>query len=186
MKSSKRRSSLSTGAKLAAVALVFAIGIPIFKQTGYKMQAVDREKVLGSYAGNTTTVSRQLKGVNYLCKRTDCDVLANDSSVPGALDITANYGLNETSSRCNSAKDRSNRSICYWSNPTFTHSQCNVDKTFYRNKKYKNNLDSVGGRNQALSEDSENVVYYDCTKIAPTPKSNPTPTRKPTPRQTKS
>ena len=179
MKSSKRGTSPKYFLGLA-VSLVFLF--TVFSQSGYKMLVVDEDKVLGTSSA-TTTAKKNFNGVTYLCKKTNCDSVSKISSFDQNVLVKSQGDL------CKSVKDRDGKSVCYWNTDYFTTHQCNVDKSVYRNKDYKNNLSTVGGLNQALSGTSENIVYYDCTTVTPTLRPTKTPTRRqvstPTPKLTK-
>jgi len=178
MKSSKRRSSTSLGGKLAGLALVLSVLLLVFKQTGYKMKAPDGENVLGTSSNQTTRVTRTMNGVKYTCARTNCDKVKNISV------WEQDRGNDKSQGKvCKSVRDNKGNSICNWTTGYFSTHQCNVEKSIYRNKKFKGNASTPGGLNQAFTEDSENIVYYNCAKIPtiPTPtRSKPKPTPLPT------
>lgn len=169
MKSSKRGVSPMYFIGLAT-SLVFLFTVS--SQSGYKVRVVDEENVLGTSTPHTTTVTRTMNSVGYICKRTDCDKVANGGGLFGDDDdADSNNGNN-----CRAVKDSSNKSVCYWSNPTWTAAQCNVETSVYRNRGT-----DKGAQNLYFSENGENVVYYNCVKIVPTPKPTSKPMPTPTP-----
>lgn len=168
MKSSKRGVSPMYFVGLG-VSLVFLFTVS--NQAGYKVKVVDEEKVLGTSSA-TTTAKKNINGVTYLCKKTNCDAVDKIKSYEQNALVKSQGDL------CKSVKDKDGKSVCYWNTDYFTTHQCNVDKSVYRNKDYKNNLSTAGGLNQALSGTSENIVYYDCTTVTPTSIPTKTPTRR--------
>ena len=165
MKSSHKNSPLPnvfSGFALALVAVVgfFTVGTMLPKQQS-------QEAVLGA-SSPTSNVVRSFNGDKYLCRKTECDKVANGG---GALSDDTDEDANN-GPKCRSVKDSNQKSVCYWDNPIFTAAQCNVDKSVYRNRGTDR-----GALNLYFSEDAENNVYYNCRKlISPTPTRIPTPT----------
>lgn len=169
MKSSHKNSPLSnvfSGFALALVAVVgfFTVGTMLPKQQS-------QEAVLGA-SSHTSTVVRTFNGDKYLCRKTECDKVANGGGAwSDDTDEDANNGP-----KCRSVKDSNQKSVCYWDNPIFTAAQCNVDKSVYRNRGTDR-----GALNLYFSEDAENNVYYNCVKAKNTKLLTPSPTKMATP-----
>lgn len=174
MKSSGRKVVASRFVTFVGLTLILALGFFVVNHGVYTSK-VSNESVLGASSTATSVVTRIFNSDEYLCKRTNCDKVSYvDPGKGGLVDVD-----NSISDRCYSVRDNVGKSVCYWSDPVWTKEQCNVDKDVYRNRGTDR-----GAQNLYFSEDSENVVYYNCTKITPTPTRVPPtaiPTRRPTP-----
>ena len=172
MKSSGRKVVASRFVTFVGLTLALALGFTVVNQGNFATKG-KQESVLGTLSSHTTNVTKSLNGVNYQCQRTDCDSVENMSAwEQNAL----NKSQGDT---CEAVTDRTGKNVCYWNTDYFTTHQCNVDKTTYRNQSTDN-----GALNLYFSGGSENVVYYNCTKIALTPTRVPPtaiPTKRPTP-----
>lgn len=166
MKSSDHKTTASQFVTFVGLTFALALGFFVVNQGTYTAKG-ESEKVLGTSTSAVTSTTQTLNGVKYSCQRVNCDMVERSGT----------FSKDSDGDVCKSVSDSAGRNTCYWTQPELpgiNTPQCDVNKTNYRNKNT-----TYGALNLSIvksaSEDSENIAYYNCKKILPTP--TPTPVK---------